>query len=421
MTRWTGVDFGTTNSVVTQIAADGSVATARFGNQALDVFRTVLCFWTEASGGRSTVRHAAGPAALERYASDPFDARLMMSLKTYLAQRSFSQTQVFGRMFALEDLVGLFLRALFDGAGVVPGDAIMAGRPVRFAGERADEALGERRLRESYRRAGMGEVELALEPVAAGYRFTRGLTAPATVLVGDFGGGTSDFSLFRFEPGSATPVTTLGNAGLGIAGDNFDYRIIDHAVSPLLGKGGSYSPGGVNALPIPPDYFSGFAQWHRLSLMRSPRTLRDIAEVARTADHPERLQHLIRLIEDEAGYALYRAVSDLKAALSRADEATLRFEHDDFRIERRVRRAEFEAWIAPDLAQIGIAIDRAMAAAALTPAMVDRVFLTGGTAFVPAVRTLFTDRFGPGKVSGGGEFLSVAEGLALMARDAGRS
>jgi hypothetical chaperone protein len=319
---------------------------------------------------------------------------------------------VFGRVFTLEDLAGLFLRALMGGAAE-PG-RIMAGRPVRFAGERADEGLGEARLREAYRRAGLGEVDLALEPVAAGYRFTSGLTAPATVLVGDFGGGTSDFSLLRFEPGA--PVATLGNTGLGIAGDNFDYRIIDRVVSPLLGKGGSYSPGST-ALPIPPDYYSGFAQWHRLSLMRSPRMLRDIAEVARTADHPERLHHLIRLIEDEAGYALYRAVSAVKAELSQADRAVLRFEHAGLRVEQPIQRSAFEAWIAPELAQIGAAVDRVLAEASVGPDAVDRVFLTGGTSFVPAVRAVFTSRFGADRVSAGGEFVSVSEGLAMMARD----
>ena len=47
------------------------------------------------------------------------------------------------------------------------------------------------------------------------------------------------------------------------------------------------------------------------------------------------------------------------------------------------------------------------------------MFLTGGTAFVPAVRRLFAERFGPDRVSGGGEFVSVAEGLVLIGRDAG--
>jgi hypothetical chaperone protein len=45
---------------------------------------------------------------------------------------------------------------------------------------------------------------------------------------------------------------------------------------------------------------------------------------------------------------------------------------------------------------------------------VDRVFLTGGTSLVPAVRAIFEERFGAGRVSAGGEFVSVAEGLALI-------
>ena len=37
----------------------------------------------------------------------------------------------------------------------------------------------------------------------------------------------------------------------------------------------------------------------------------------------------------------------------------------------------------------------------------------GGTSFVHAVRALFTSRFGEDRVELGGEFVSVAEGLAL--------
>jgi hypothetical chaperone protein len=46
---------------------------------------------------------------------------------------------------------------------------------------------------------------------------------------------------------------------------------------------------------------------------------------------------------------------------------------------------------------------------------VDRVFLTGGSSFVPAVRRLFASRFGKDKIRGGHEFTSVAHGLALRA------
>jgi hypothetical chaperone protein len=152
-----------------------------------------------------------------------------------------------------------------------------------------------------------------------------------------------------------------------------------------------------------------------LSMMRAPKMLRDIAEVTRTAEHPEKLRWLVRLIEEEAGYALYRAVSAAKAALSAEAETVLTFEHDDFVLAEPIRRADFEGWIAPELKRIGAAVDAALADAGLAPAAIDRVFLTGGTSLVPAVRRIFEQRFGADRLEAGGEFVSVAEGLALMA------
>ncbi|MBR0665974.1 Hsp70 family protein [Roseomonas hellenica] len=408
-----GIDFGTTNSVVAALDATGAVTALT--RPTGEVFRSVLAFWSGAGG---TLRHAAGPDAIEAYLEDPLDSRLIMSMKSYLAQRSFSETRIFGRSWSLEALIGLFLRELLAPfATGLAGARIVVGRPVRFVGDAPDDALGESRLRAAFASAGFSDVEAGLEPAAAGHRFAEGLDAPATVLVGDFGGGTSDFSVLRFDPGPPRRVAALGHAGVGIAGDAFDYRIIDRLVLPLLGKGGSYTVMGGKALPIPVGWFTSFARWHLLSLMRAPRTLRDIAEVARTAAEPERLRHLIRLIEDEAGYAMYRAVSGVKAELSREDRAQLRFQHADFSIDAEVRRSDFEAWIAPELARIGAAVDAALEDAALPTAQIDRVFLTGGTSLVPAVRALFERRFGAARIVTGGEFVSVAEGLALMGRE----
>jgi len=416
MTKFIGIDFGTTNSVAAVLLPDGSVQTQRFalGNAEYDVFRTVLCFWSEETRGRNLLHHAAGPRAIEAYLEDPLDSRLIMSMKTYLAQRSFTQTNIFGRIFTLEQMVALFLRA-FLGTG--PADArIIAGRPVRFAGEFTDDDFGEARLRAAYAAAGCSDIDVALEPEAAGYRFTRTLAAPATVLVGDFGGGTSDFSLFRFTPGDTGQVVSLAHGGIGIAGDSFDYRIIDHAVSPLLGKNDTYNIMGTD-LPVPVEFFSGFARWHRLSLMRTPRVQRDIEEVARASADPTRLRNLISLVKDELGYQLYQTVSAVKAELSRAQTVRLRFAHKDFTIDRSIARDEFESWIAPDLRRLADTIDQVLERAGVGVETVDRVFLTGGTSFVPAVQRIFTARFGADRISAGGEFVSVAEGLALIGRD----
>ena len=269
MKRLIGIDFGTTNSVLARLEADGSVSTTVYplGDRQLDVFRTVLCFWNEERSGRRSLRYARRAYAVESYLDDPTESRLIMSMKTYLAQRSFTRTNIFGKIFTLEDMVSVFLEGLTNGE--TSGAHVVAGRPVRFAGELADDDFGEERLRASFGQAGFGSIDVALEPEAAGYRFARTLDAPATVLVGDFGGGTSDFSIMRFDPRGAARVTPLGYAGIGIAGDTFDYRIIDNVVSPLLGKGDVYTVMG-KELPVPPDYFTGFARWHRLSLMRAP-------------------------------------------------------------------------------------------------------------------------------------------------------
>ena len=121
----------------------------------------------------------------------------------------------------------------------MPVRIVIAGRPVRFAGEFADDAFGEARLRNSLDagrifRDRTWRWSLKLPAIASHVRSTRA----AIVLIGDFGGGTSDFSVMRFDPRGRRRVIPLGHAGIGIAGDTFDYRIIDRAISPLLGKGG---------------------------------------------------------------------------------------------------------------------------------------------------------------------------------------
>ncbi|MBS7810921.1 Hsp70 family protein [Roseococcus pinisoli] len=407
-----GIDFGTTNSVVTSLRPDGSVAVLR--HDTAEVFRTVLCFWLD---GEGRPRHAAGPRAIDAYLDDPFDSRLIMSMKSYLAQRSFSETRILGRSWNLEGLVSAFLgHLLAPFRDEVAGARVVVGRPVRFVGETADDAYGQERLVAGFAATGLPGVQVAYEPAAAGHRFAQTLDRPANVLVADFGGGTSDFSILRFDPGPPRRVTPLGHSGVGVAGDAFDYRIMDNVVSPLLGKGGTYRPWG-NDLPIPPGWYVNFARWHLLSLMRAPKTLRDIADVARNAAEPERLAHLVSLIEDEAGYALYRAVSGAKAALSGAEHAPLTFRHGAFEVNAEIARTDFERWITPELQAIGSAVDAALTDAGMAPAQVDRVFLTGGSSLVPAVRRLFEDRFGAERVVAGGEFVSVAEGLALMGQE----
>jgi hypothetical chaperone protein len=81
----------------------------------------------------------------------------------------------------------------------------------------------------------------------------------------------------------------------------------------------------------------------------------------------------------------------------------------------KVKRSSFEKWIEPDLEKIRECVERLLHSTGLDPRDVDRVFLTGGSSLVPAVRKIFEDRFDAQRISGGSEFTSVAKGLALRA------
>jgi len=312
----------------------------------------------------------------------------------------------------------LFLEKLASHAGgALDGlDRVVVGRPVEYAGGRPDPALARQRYDAMF--AGFaGEIHYVYEPLAAAFSYASRLTETATLLVADFGGGTSDFSIVRVrEPGAAQRCVPLGHAGVGIAGDRFDYRIIDRLVLPMLGKGGQYRSFD-KLLEIPRGYFADFADWSKLALMRNRRTLDDLERLRRSAIEPEAIARMIAMIENELGFPLYDAVGRLKRALSAEERSTFRFSGAGVEIEAEVTRADFESWIADDVARMSAAVDAALGNAGVAGNDIDRVFLTGGTSLVPAVRSLFTTRFGADRIMSGGELTSIAHGLALIAQE----
>jgi hypothetical chaperone protein len=416
-----GLDFGTTNTVVALAGADGVAHLARFPapEGELFAFRSALSF--HAPPGKSRERTIeAGPWAVEAYAEDPGETRFIQSFKAFAASASFSETRILERRYRFEDLLYAFLLKLREHGGEALADLpkrVIVGRPVVFAGGSPDPALALSRYEAALGRLGFEEIHYAYEPVGAAFFFARRLDHDANVLVGDFGGGTSDFSIIRFERRDGeVHARPLGRSGVGVAGDAFDYRIIDNLVSPELGKGGSYASFG-KTLPIPNRYYSAFARWDQLALMRASRDMNEIRRLQRDALEPEAIGRLVEMLDENLGYPLYRAVSRLKEALSREAAAPFRFEAGSIRIVREVTRAEFEGWIAPDLGLIADAIDAALADAGMAAGDVDRVFLTGGSSLVPAVRRLFAERFDAGRIETGAELESIASGLALIGRE----
>ena len=419
MTLSIGLDFGTTNTVATMLNAQGAVEAVHFAHEqeAFAAFRSVLCFSeTDDAAGRRT-HIDAGPWAIDKFVELAGDCRFIQSFKTFAASPLFADTLIYSRRLKFEDLLASFLRQVRSHAGIDFPKRVVVGRPVNFAGASPDEALARTRYEAALRSVGFEEIHHVYEPVAAAYFFAQRLNADATILVADFGGGTSDFSVVRFVVGpSGLDYKPLAHTGVGVAGDAFDHRIIDQVVAREFGKGSEYMSWG-KALPVPNAYFRKFSRWNELSIMRHSRDYRELQELARDSLDPDRIRAFLAFLDADAGYAMYRAVSAAKMQLSQGDAGALSLHVAGVDIERKITRAEFETWIAPELEEINACVGRALNEAGLTESQIDRVFLTGGSSFVPAVRRQFEARFGAARIETGDQLVSIAYGLSLIAQE----
>ncbi len=419
-----GIDFGTTNSSIARANRSGEVSLASFPymGDMTDAYRSLLYLEQLKERGVRTVSSWTGPEAIERYLAADTKGRLIQSLKSFLSSRSLQTTEVFGRRRTLEDLVAKILRDLREKAEAQFGIDVrtaVVGRPVRFVGaeKEEDNTYAEGRLRAAFEIAGFDSVKFEMEPVAAAHYYESTLDHDELILIGDFGGGTSDFSLIHVGPGirrkGRSKGDLLGNAGVGIAGDAFDAKIIRHLVSPALGSG-TQLRSMHKLLPVPVWVYRNLERWHHLSFLKARDVMNMLNTVQREAVEPDKIAGLIHLIKEDLGYYLHQAVQKLKTALSSSTEANFHFVDGDIELNALVKRESFEDWISEELTHIEQCVDELLRSCSVHPKDVDMVFLTGGSSFVPAVRRIFETRFGPAKIRAGNEFTSVARGLALI-------
>ncbi|WP_263356854.1 Hsp70 family protein [Acidicapsa ligni] len=428
-----GIDFGTTNSSIARIvnapaSGDAQVELVRFPRRdgETESFRSVLYMERVRQDGHMRIGSWTGPAAIEHYLDADKKGRLIQSLKSYLSSSALTGTEILGRHYAFENLISRILTDLRTNAEHQFGAPVryaMVGRPVRFVGAETeqDEAFALERLRRAFTLAGYDKIDFEMEPIAAAYAYESGLDHDELILIGDFGGGTSDFSLLHVGPGirrrGRKPEDLLGNSGLGLAGDTFDARIVRKLVSPELGAGTLLHPASKMLPAVPAWIYANLERWHYLSFLRT-RNVTEILKSARArAMEPDKIEALIALVDEDLGFQLHQAVQRLKYQLSQSETAEFRFIDGTLDLRKLVTRAEFEEWIADDLLSLENCIDSLFQTTGVNYKNVDRVFLTGGTSFVPAVRRIFERRFGADRVRSGNEFTSVARGLALRAEE----
>ena len=416
-----GLDFGTTNSAIAVATSDRQATLATFADATS--FRSILYFPAKDRSSPRKVETFAGPEAINSYLEADTKGRLIVSIKSYLASPLFTSTTINGRHYTLEDLIAIILRRLRNAAieqfGISASQVVL-GRPVRFAGadNAKDEQLALQRLKTAAELAGFQQVSFELEPVAAAYQYETQLDHDELVLIGDFGGGTSDFTLARLGPGrkKAGHNPVLGISGVAIAGDTFDSRIMMRLVAPKLGLGSHYVSLG-KELPVPVWVYSQLSSWHHMFLLKEPKTMAVLREVKNQAAEPEKVAALVQIIAENLGYALYRAVEQTKVALTDKELADFLFTQSTVLLEDTLERWQFESWIQDDIQNIAGCVRSLLDQCGVKPSDIDSIFLTGGSSFVPVVRRFFSRTFGADKLRSGEELTTVAKGLALRATE----
>jgi hypothetical chaperone protein len=418
-----GLDFGTTNSAIAVADRDRQATLATFadGSSTITNFRSILYFPARDRSSPQKAETQAGPEAINSYLDADTKGRLIVSIKSYLASPLFTSTSINGRNYTLEDLIAIILRRLRTTAMEQFGTSasqVVLGRPVRFSGaeDEAGEQLALQRLTTAAELAGFKQVSFELEPVAAAYQYETQLDHDELVLIGDFGGGTSDFTLARLGPGrkKAGHSPVLGTSGVAIAGDTFDSRIMMRLVAPKLGLGSHYISLG-KQLPVPVWVYSQLSSWHHMFLLKEPKTMAVLREVRNQATEPEKVAALVQIIAENLGYALYRAVEQTKVGLTAEEVASFLFTQSTVRLEDSIERWQFESWIQDDIQNIAACVRSLLDHCGVKPSDIDSIFLTGGSSFVPVVRRYFSRTFGGSKLRSGEELTTVAKGLALRA------
>jgi hypothetical chaperone protein len=421
-----GLDFGTTNSAIAIATPQGEAVLATFpeDDHQTTTFRSVLYFDPENLEPTGRPRSVGGPDAIRAYIQADTRGRLVQSMKSHLASPLFKHTAILGHSYTLEELIAIIIRQLKAAAEAQFGDIgrrVVVGRPAHFSGTTTDEedTFALERLRTAVQQGGFGEVEFELEPVAAAYQYEQQLDHDEIVLIGDFGGGTSDFCLIQLGPSARKRGNRhddiLGTDGVAIAGDTFDSGVVRQLVAPRLGLGSEYRSLFHRVLPVPIWLYEKLERWHHLSFLKTRETIELLRQIHFGALEPEKIGALIEVVEEDLGYYLFRAVEHTKCALSHEEASQFFFREAIVAIQERVQRRAFESWIAPDVETIARCVDRLLHNCQVTPKDIDSVFLTGGSSFVPIVKRIFIDRFGAEKLRSGDELTTVAKGLALRA------
>ncbi|MCC3705336.1 molecular chaperone [Rouxiella badensis] len=358
-----------------------------------------------------------GLQALATYMEDPEDVYFVRSPKSFLGANGLKPQQI----ALFEDLVCAMMFHIKRQAESVVQQTIeqtVIGRPINFQGMGGEEANRQAQgiLERAAARAGFRDVAFQFEPVAAGLDFEATLTEDKTVLVVDIGGGTTDCSVLLMGPSwrgkAERQHSLLGHSGCRVGGNDLDIMTAFKQLTPQFGMGSESQKGiampslpfwnavATNDVPAQQDFYS----------VANGRMLRDMI---RDAANPDQVKRLLKVHQQRLSYRLVRAAEESKIALSERQSVTAALDFIESGLAESISQQQLSEAIAQPLERIQEQVSLALASSDIKP---DVIYLTGGSARSPLLRTALQEQLPGIPLVGGNDFGSVTAGLARWAQ-----
>lgn len=417
-----GLDFGTSNSVISLCKENGEEA----GDSVRIVAREPSVIFFPEQGICESVWFV-GEQAITSYHQYQMQGRFIQSLKSLLANTEFAGTLINKRPYTPTDMIAIVLEHLRKKAEKYAGQritSVVLGRPAYFSSDPEVDRKAELSLKNAARMAGFRHVAFQYEPIAAAFAYERQITESQIVLVADLGGGTTDFTVMRLDPraeyDSGRRKDVLATDGLYVGGNGFDSGIMWHKLVKYFGHGSSYESWG-KQLEVPVHIFHTLCRWEQMAFLKTSQYREDLRYFLAGSSDRAAIQRLMILLDRNLGYSLFKSIEEAKIYLTDWDAANIDFDREGITIHERLTEPELNSIITADLKRIYRKIDDVLKKARLKEEDISAVFLTGGSSLVRRIQHLFEIRFGEGKVKSGTDtFTSVATGLALYSKYSGQ-
>lgn len=336
--------------------------------------------------------------------------RLLQALKTALKSKSYKGSNIFGKFFTLEQLIGFFAASIKNHADNVTGENvtnIKVGRPVKFSDDKNIDTFAQERLEDGLKMAGFKVIDFEFEPVAAAKYFLRkNAKRGQNVFVFDFGGGTLDTAIVKEDE----KFEVLATDGIYIGGNLLNADIFENKLADYFGAQLKYGDRQIN---FPVHVHSALKSWFGVTNLNNPGDMRMFTEAKYKCTDPAALERLVYLIKTNLGFELYEAIEKAKKDLSFKNSSSIRMADGPLNIDLLIEKSEFETIIEPRVKEIEDVVLRTLKSARLEPDQIDFIVRTGGSSLIPCIEKRLTGIFGEGRVKLFDTFTSIAAGLAL--------